>query len=273
MKIKKPNYRGIFAAVAIFLVTGCSLSIGKIYYSRGERALEEKNYPEALANFERIVKLGEKSELGVAAAQEGSKVALVQLKDYGRAAGLLSYLVLNASSQDQIIAAQKQLVDVYFNKIGDYTRATEEINRVLNYPLSPEDKVQMLLSLARSYFYLNDFSQSLVELDRVLKLNPPKQKAFEARSLRANVLMAQKRVVDAIEAIKALMVDFPEEAKAENTALNLAVAYEEKGDIVAAISTLRDLRPTYSVPEFIDLKIQRLEERQAQLPGARGLRK
>ncbi len=263
----------ILACFACIFTTGCSLSSGKIYYSRGERALQEKNYPEALANFERIVKLGEKSGLGIAAAQEGSKVALVQLKDYGRAAALLSYLVLNASSEEQIVSAQKQLVDVYFNKTGDYTRAIEELNRVLNYPLPPEDKIQMLLSLARSYFYLNDFSQSLVELERVLKLNPPKQKAFEARSLRANILLAQKRVVDAIEAIKALMKDFPEEAKAENTALNLAVAYEEKGDIAAAVATLKELRPSYSVPEFIDMKIQRLEERQAQLPGARGLRK
>ena len=255
------------------LCVSCSLSIQEIYFSRGKRALESKDYPEALSNFDRIVRIGEVNSTSLEAAREGSRICVNNLKEYGKGTFFLSYLALNSSDETEVIQAQKQLVDLLFYKIGDYTRAVEAINRLINFPITGEEKVELGLLLARSYFYLNEFSQSQFEIDRAMRSKLSKTKEFEFRFLRSNVLLAQKKMNEAILAIKGLIADFPKESKAENVSMNLAVAYEEKGDFDSAIETLKGLRDSYNMPEFVDVKIQRLEERQAQLPGARGFRK
>jgi len=62
-------------------------------------------------------------------------------------------------------------------------------------------------------------------------------------------------------------------AAADNVAMNIIVCYEELEAFDKAIERLEKMRPTYRDPEFIDLKIKRLKERKANLPGSRGLRK
>ncbi|HEX4924267.1 MAG TPA: tetratricopeptide repeat protein, partial [Bdellovibrionales bacterium] len=85
--------------------------------------------------------------------------------------------------------------------------------------------------------------------------------------------LATRRIDGAIALFKGLMEKFPQQARDEHVGLSLAVCYEEKNDFKAARAVLNEIRGFYPRPDFIDLKIQRLAEREAQLPGAQGLRK
>ena len=69
------------------------------------------------------------------------------------------------------------------------------------------------------------------------------------------------------------MEKYPERAKADNVEMNIIVCYEEMEAFDKAIKRLEKLRSSYQDPEFIDLKISRLRERLANLPGSKGLRK
>jgi len=56
-------------------------------------------------------------------------------------------------------------------------------------------------------------------------------------------------------------------------AIILATCYEEKRDFKKAVEILTKLKGTVSDSDFLQLKIKRLKERWALLPGARGLKR
>ena len=96
---------------------------------------------------------------------------------------------------------------------------------------------------------------------------------YEAKGMRANILVARKRPAEAAVAWSELLRDFPERAKKENVALNLVVAYEEMNDFGRAIETLEQMKSEYDNPDFINARIERLNQRRSNLPGAQGLKR
>ncbi len=77
----------------------------------------------------------------------------------------------------------------------------------------------------------------------------------------------------AADIFKTLIQKFPEKSIQENVALMLAVCYEENMDFKSAIAILEEHRNKYSPPEYIELRIKRLQERLKNAPGAKGYRK
>jgi tetratricopeptide (TPR) repeat protein len=85
--------------------------------------------------------------------------------------------------------------------------------------------------------------------------------------------MAQKKYPDAIEIFKKLITTYPEKSLQENIYQTIAVCYEENGNFTEAIKMLEIAKNKNSQPEYTELRIKRLKERQKNQPGARGLRK
>ena len=114
---------------------------------------------------------------------------------------------------------------------------------------------------------------SQLEIETALLDNPDQEITFRALLVKANVYFNEKKLDEALTLYQRLMVEYPEKSKTEAVALSLSVCYEEKEDFEKAISVLEKLKSDYKIPEMIELKIKRLKERQAQAPGAKGLRK
>ena len=218
------------------------------------------------------VRTAPESAEALTAAAEAIKLSGTH-KEYHRLTMFLKHVILYSKSDLERAQAQKTLAMTYFNDLGDYTNAVIEINKAMQWRRPDIEKAELRLTLARAYFFQNRFFQARSEVDELLKETVDPDIKFKGILLKANVFFNEKKLDEAIEFYHKLQKDFPEQAKAEQVPLNLAVCYEEKEDFEKAIEILEEMRDGYSAPEMIDLKITRLKARQAQQPGAKGLKK
>ena len=222
---------------------------------------------------ERTVRIAPDSEAALTAAREAAQIALNDTKDFTQATFFLRHVVRYTKSDTERVSAQQSLAETYFEKLNNYSAAVTELNRALDLMKRDKSQAPYRLMLARAHFFLNQFFQAKSEIDEALKENVDQEFVFKAKLLKANILFNEKKLDDAIIAYQKLSAEYPDKALSEQVSLSLAVCYEEKEDFIKAIELLEKLRAVYHSPEMIDLKIRRLRERQAQAPGAKGLKK
>jgi tetratricopeptide (TPR) repeat protein len=269
------NQRGLSAAaltVAFALLCISCSPPEERDFSRGLELEQNKSYKDSLIAFEHAELRAPQSATALSAAKEGSKVALLELKDFKKAAAFDRFIVMNSASSEDRIVAQKQLASIYFEELNDYPRAIEELNKLLYVVSTQDEKDKIRIRLAKAYFYTNNFFQAESEAEDFLKTKHDEDSIFQMMVLKGNIDVAQKKMDKAIEAFREILNRFPEKAVKENAAMTLAVAYEEMKDYKNAIDVLQKMRPYHAMPEYIDLRIKRLQTDQKNQPGAKGLK-
>jgi tetratricopeptide (TPR) repeat protein len=242
-------------------------------YSQAKDALNQKRYSDAVNLFEKVIAREGRSPLGVDAALQAANIAYVELKDFKKASVLFKHLVLYSQDEAVRIEAQKKIASIYFLYLNDYSRAVIELNRLLELPRTEAEENSYRMSLARSYYHLNNFFQAEMEISSLLKRKVTEEESFEALLLQGNILVARKDLDLAVAHFQDLINKYPQKAAKEGVALNLAMCFEEKKDYNKAIQILEEMKKNYAMPQYLDLRIKRLKNRLGNLPGARGLRK
>lgn len=223
--------------------------------------------------YQRLMTREPRSKNGLQAAREGARVAFTERQAYSKALRFYRHLVLYSSNAEERRTAQKKIAIIYYENLADYKQAVTEYFKLLELPHSPAEDFEYRINIAKSYYFLNNFYQSRSEIQQLLKQALTPDQRFETLLLRANIFLAVKAMDEAIETFQQVIRDFPERAKKESVALSLALCFEEQRKFDEAIQTLKSIREQYSAPEFIDLRIKRLQERASYLPGAKGLKK
>ena len=259
--------------VCTLCLSGCKVSSEDLDYKRAEEASQKNNYESALTHYKAVVAHSVKTPLAIASAKEAAKILQYQLKRPKEAVEYYKHIILYSPDAKDRIEAQKNLATLHFTETLDYGQAIAEYSRLLELPHSQKEDLDYRLALARSYFYLNDFFQSQVEIDTILNRSADPNLLFDALLLKANLQLTSKKLDEAIATLNLLIQRYPEKAKTETVGLILAVCYEEQKNYGKAIETLKSIRDTYPRKAFIDQKIKTLRERQGLLPGARGLKK
>lgn len=257
---------------SIFLLVACSPPESRELDQAMSNANKGYNTV-ALSGFDRVIKRAPESPSALTAAREGARIAVFELKDYKKAVVYLRHIILSSVDAAEREQAQKQLASILFEHLQDYAKAIVEYSRLLAMNPPSAERVKDQLIIARANFYQGNFGQAESEVDDLLKGRIEANSKFEAMTLKGNILVAKKRFSDAAEIYKALLKEFPERSKQENVGLQLTVCYEENQDFQKAIATLETLRGNYSPPEYIELRIKRLQERARNQPGAKGYRK
>ncbi len=260
----------------LFLVaglTGCHFSSINAEFRDGKAAADSRDYDTALKKFDRVIKREPEGELGVESARLGAKIAHYEIKDYQKAIEFYSNLVTYSDNPTERKDSQKKIAEIYFENLNNYKKAIEEFNKLLSLKTPQDESINYKLKIAKANFYLNNFFQAESEVESALKLADEKESRFDLLLFLGSVYYNTKRINEAIKIYEDLMARFPERSKAENVPMNIIVCYEELELFDKAIDGLKKLRETYTNQEFIDLKVKRLEQRRANLPGSRGLRK
>ncbi len=266
-KLSKGHY-----LIFLFCVS-CSFSTSKIEYERGQNFLEKKDFKSAFDAFKKVYDLEGDSELGLKAAKETARIAHFEAHQYKEAATIYKKLLLGQRNEAERLVTLRTLADLYFIQLADYKSAIETYNTLLSLPHSKEDTFLFQLNIAKSYFYMNNFFQADIELEKLINQNADSGQMFEPLLLKANIYLTSKELDQAIVALKKLLLLFPEKAKKENIGTILAVTYEEKKDFANAIAVLESMKGYYSNRVFLERRIKALRERQLLQPGAKGLRK
>lgn len=234
---------------------------------------EEKKFPEAIKQFEYVIKRDPESPMAAMAAREGGRIAYFDAKKFEKAAYFYKHLVVHSASSEERIKSQKVVAEIYFDQLQDYGMAIIEFSKLLQMPHSDHELAEFKISIARAHYYLNNFFQAESEINELLRLKIDEEMRFRSQILLGDLLMAQKNYTRAIDLYKETIKNHPEKAVSENLAFAMAVCYEETDQFKEAIQALESIKDKYQPREYVELRIKRLNNRLKNQPGAKGFRK
>ncbi|WP_413576407.1 tetratricopeptide repeat protein [Bdellovibrio sp. HCB290] len=263
--------RGVLV-VLLLLLSACS-SQEKGDFKLAEKNVNQGNYKVALDYFDRVILRNNESEYPLEAAREAARVSFFELKDYERTINYHRFIVLHSKDEKERVQSQKQIAEIYFNNLQNYQASIVEFSKLQQMPHTDLEASQYQMSIARANYYMNNFFQAESEIDSLLRLKSDDNIRFQALMLKGNILVAKKEFVKAIDIFKGIIDKYPQRSIQENVGLVLAVCYEENDNFKDAIKVLEGYRDKYSPPEYIELRIKRLQERMKNAPGAKGFRK
>jgi tetratricopeptide (TPR) repeat protein len=238
--------------------------------TEGRAEAAQGHFRLAINHFEHVVTRVPESKLGLEAAREVARISFYETKDFLKAIHYYQHLVVNSPDAVERLQAQKQIVSICFDHLTDYQKSVIEINKLIVMLTDTREKAAYKMKLARAYYYQNNFTQAKNETDEFLRTNPSAEQKFDMVFLKGNIALAEKDMPTATTIFKSLLTEFPERAIKDNVGLTLSVCYEEMKDFRSAIEVLEELKTTHPMPEYIDIRIKRLQERLRNQPGARG---
>lgn len=255
------------------LLSGCTFTMDWLRHYRAQRAMARSDYASALPLLQEIAELHSDSERGLEAARTGARAAHLNAKDYAQAVKFYRYVVLKSDQPAERKEAQKAIAQIHYENMQDLVQSVMEYEKLLKLENTPEEAFRFRLNLAKSHLGLNNVDQALTELNVLLEKKPPANGVFDVKMLMANVMVANKQLREATALWQSILTEFPERSAKENVAMNMVVVYEELKEFSNAIAVLETMRANYPNPEFLDQRIERLKEREYNLPGAQGLKR
>lgn len=265
-------YRKLVVLVFLLICSCSSQDEGE--YKEAQKNIAKGHSRVALNLLDRIVKRNTANNpVTLEAAREASRLAFYDLKDYSTAIGYFRYIVLHSENENERLEAQKQIASIFFNNLQNYQNSIIEYSKLQQMTHNDLEAAQYTMNIARAQFYLNNFYQAESEIESLLQRKSDEKIRAGAILLKGNIHIAKKEFSKAIEIFKTLISSNPQFAMEENIGLILAVCYEENNNFKEAIKVLESYRGKYNPPEYIELRIKRLQERQKNAPGAKGYKK
>jgi tetratricopeptide (TPR) repeat protein len=145
-----------------------------------------------------------------------------------------------------------------------------EYENLLRLKLPEDDIFKYRLNIVKSHLQLNNLDQAFSEIDSLITHYPNRNDLYEAKVLKANIFISNKKYLEAADVLADVIKQQPERAQKENLHLSLVVCYEDSKEFDRAIEVLESMRSWYAHPDFLDLRIKRLKERSSNQPGAQG---
>ncbi|MEQ1664254.1 MAG: tetratricopeptide repeat protein [Bdellovibrionales bacterium] len=267
------NFSNLSILLIIVVLASCNYSFTNLEYERGQDAEKSADYKEAIVHYKRVLVKDPESEKALQAARQAARITFFETKDYLQAIGFYNHLIKYSKVESERRESQKNIANIYFEKVFDYPKAILEYNKLLLLKFSNEDTVGFKFNMAQALFNLNRFTEAQEETESAIKIAQNRDKKFDLLMYLGNIFFNTKRIPLAIKTYEEISREFPEKAKQNNVAMNIAVCFEEIEAFDKAIAELENMREGYRDPDFIDLKIKRLKDRKANLPGSKGLRK
>lgn len=261
--------KGSLAPLLIFLLFACVQSPEQ--QLKSAIALQSQGaFREASVELERVMKRELGSETALQAARLRAKTLLYDLRKYDAAVETYRYLILYSQDADERIKAQLQIAQIYFDNLGWFDKALIEYGKLLGTHLLPLEKLKVKLAMARCYYYLGQYEQSLREInDYEVSFSHSSDETFDILLLRGNIFLAQKKLLQASEMFQKLLDEYPERARKENVPITMVLCLEELGHLSRAIAILEAIRETYQPKDYIDLRIRKIKQRVHNQPKTR----
>ncbi len=260
---KLPLILAVLSGLAIYTIITPNNRLEESLFSSGEKAQEAHQWQDAVLKFEQTLRYAPESARGLEAAKRGGAISLFQTKDYPKAVFFYRHIVQYGQNFQETKEAQKKLAEVYYEKINNYQQAVVEYQRLLHASGDYQEQSEIKLRLARCYYYMANFEQAIAEVDDYVKLNPNDKFDYDMLRIKADALMAQKRVDDAIETYSEIEQKFNNREDIFQVKMNKSLAFEEKKDWDKAVGVLEAMRGHYPHDDIVDLKIKSILRRKA----------
>lgn len=273
LKNKKKKSKFLYLVGILFFLQSCTISSVSLELERAKEAESNRDFKKAAQHYLRAIKRSPKKGEAIYSAKKLANLALIKLKDYNKANYAYRFLIQNSHKEEDRLLAQENLALLYFEKLSKYPEAILELSRFIDLSTDEAKKLKAKLMIARSYFYQNKFYQAEIEVDEILEESKDSHTKFRAGLLKASILHSKKKIKEAVEIYKDLLVQHMELSISEKIPISIAVCYEDLKMFDEALNILSEYRERLEDIQYVDLKMNRIKETMLLQPGAKGLRK
>lgn len=223
-----------------------------------------------MKSYTNVLERDPNTQLSLQAAQKGAPVAHLDLKDYNAAVRFYRHIIYKSSDEEERKSAQRYIAQIYFENLLDYDQAIVEYESLLRLKLSEEEIFRYRFNVAKCHYNLANMGQAMSEAEALISQFPEREDLYDAKVLKANILLQNKKHQEAAEVLENVVKQYPDRAKKENLALSLVSTYEDLKEYDKAMTVLEEMRPWYSHPDFLNERIKRMKQVRSNLPGAQG---
>lgn len=267
---KKNNNRRFFLLATVFLiVAGAALGAGWYFvhldtlldrrFARAEELLLQRDYDGAAKVFLALGRNHPDFPRAAEALLQAGEISQVHLENDQQA--LLAYLTLLRDHGENSLAdqAQRQVADLYMERLGDYPSAIVAYQKLLDRGVAEGDRVQY--RIGEAYFRLNNFEQARIEWETLLKNHPGSPLAPEATYRSAVTWSLQGEFAAARETFAKVVATWPDHPYALEARFGQATILEEQERLGEALEILQSLQESYPKPEVLQQRIDQVKER------------
>lgn len=269
MNLKGSPLAAVFAFAAL-LGSGCTIqsSISNRYLT-AEKLWTEKNYAAAVTEFDRIVKENPDSTIGLQALWRASMTRTLFLNQQEAALQGFEMFLERASSSQLAPDAQKEIGEIYFNKLNQYSKAIDVYQRMIDSKkFSEDDEALFLFRIARAHFLTGRLKKA-IEIEESFATRYPKSplnKKVTLELANAWYALGDTEKTAYPKALK-LYQDLAKITEGKDPGLYLdakfgeAATLEELDRLEEALVLFKSIETTYPAPNVVKVRMIRLEER------------
>lgn len=252
------------------LLSGCAVDPAQREFERAERLLSEGSYREAIDQYSYVV-----SRFGGSAYAPRSqyKIGVIydrNLSDEKKALNAYSALFFMYPASAEAALARHDVAKIYSRK-GEYRKAVEEYQKLLEERPGEQEKVQYLIAM--EYVKMNDFRQARIELTELLDKVSNPAVAPKILFQIANTYYIEGKMQKALSGYDEIISKYPETDAAIDARFGKAKALDEEGRLEEALSILRGLEGQYPNSEALNKSIELIEKRLKENQGQKKERK
>lgn len=228
-------------------------------FHRAEELVAQGSYEQAVNMLTELHQDYSEHALGRQALYKAAEVRSLYQQQFAEA--ILGFLAVEASYPNSEIGlqAQRQVADIYKNKVRDYPRAVMVYKQLLARGVADSDRMQH--EIADAYFRMNDFKQALLEYDTLRRTYPDSSLQAEVLYRMGITLSLEGKGREAEVMFREVISLWPQSPFALESKFSLATVLEERDELAAAMKVLEELKEIYPNTELLNRRLTQLQER------------
>ncbi len=237
------------------------------HYLTAEKLWSEKNYPAAVAEFDRVVKESPDSAIGLQSLWRASMTRTLFLNLPEEALKGFESFLTKASNSELAPEAQLEIGEIYFNKLKQYQKAIDHYQKLLqSKKYQPDAEVIFAYRIGRSYFLTNRLKQAIEWLEKVISSYPKSSFIEKAQFDLAHAWYAlgetdKQAYAKALRLFEGLKLRTKNHTLYVEAIFGEASTLEEIDKLEEAYELFKTIENDYPAPNVIKIRMLRLDER------------
>ena len=189
------------------------------------------------------------------------QLSTLYLRNYRQALADFELLVRDYPKSELAFTAHLMMADIHRHKLHQPEQALDQLNHAIeNFPWRPETR-RALLELTTLYIELKNYEQARTEGQALIDKWPQSHEAKEAYFLVANSYYVQNRYSEAIQIYEALLANKSDPSLDALVNFELASCYQELGDYKRALELYYQTLSEHPNPVLVQRNIKRVRTR------------
>ncbi len=228
-------------------------------YQQAQRLFQRGEGEKAVRRLTWVARLAPGRDQVAAARLLQAEILELQLNRPQQA--LLAYLTLVRDDPDssQAEEALRQAARLYRDRLHDCGNALPLLQRLADAGVADADRIRY--RIADCYFRLDNYEQARIEFETLRKLYPQSPLQPETNYRIGVALLLEGKPEQAAGVFEQTAKRWPDDRFALEALWSLAGIYERRDELLRARRLLAGLRGRYPLPELLEKRIRRIDER------------